>query len=355
MTRRVLVLPRHSARAASGRHRFLQYLPYLKQHQFEIDVSPFFGERYTAALLDGGGKQWWRYGDAVMRRFSSVLRAGRYDLVVLHVEFIPFAPFVFERLLARLSIPFVLDFDDAFFHGYDRHRSRLVRALLGDKLGRLMGMAAVNCAGSDYLANYARRFSKRVQVVPTVVDLSRYPTAVPPEQADRFRIGWIGSPSTTPHLQSVVRELAQFAGGKDVELTAIGATPFDTGGLPTRWLSWSEDTEVTELARTHVGIMPLPDTPWAAGKCGFKLIQAMACWRPVIASPVGANVAIVRDGTSGLLATHGGWATALERLYADPGLRASMGAAGRHIVEREYSLAAWEPRLAQIWSDAARG
>lgn len=354
MTLRVLILPRHSPRAASCRHRFIQYLPHLRAHGIECDVAPFFDERYTAAVLRGGEKQWWRFGGASWRRLQAVLRARRYDLVVVHAEFVPFLPHPFEHWLARLSTPFVVDFDDAFFHAYDEHPSSVIRWLLGAKLGRLMSEAALNTPGSDYLAAYARRFSTRVSMVPTVVDLDRYPSSRPPEPAgDRFSIGWIGSPATTPHLQAVVGELATLARTRNVEVVAIGATRFDPGPVPVRWVEWSEETEVDALAATHVGIMPLPATHWAEGKCGFKLIQAMACWRPVVASPVGANCRIVLHDVSGLHARPGEWGAALERLYVDPVLRERLGRAGRQTVEQHYSLAVWAPRLAALWSQAA--
>jgi glycosyltransferase involved in cell wall biosynthesis len=350
---RVLILPRHAAQAASCRHRFLQYLPYLREHGFECQVSPFFDERYTAAVLRGGEKQWWRFGQAMFRRLSALLQSGDHDLVVVHSEFVPFLPHAFEHWLGRLSVPFVVDFDDAFFHSYDQHTSLVVRSLLGAKLGRLMAEAALNCAGSDYLADYARRFSSRVSVVPTVVDVARYPATSPPEPDGPFSIGWIGSPATTPHLQTVMGELTAFARGRHVEIVAIGARRFDAGDAPVRWVEWSEETEVAELARTHVGIMPLPATMWAEGKCGFKLIQAMACWRPVIASPVGANCRIVEHGVSGLHARSGEWGAALAQLYESPARRAQLGAAGRRTVERAYSLEVWAPRLAALWARAA--
>jgi len=350
---RVLILPRHASQAASCRHRFLQYLPYLREHGFECDVSPFFDVLYTRAVLGGGEKLWWRSGEAVARRLRAVLRARRYDLVVVHGEFVPFLPHGIERWLARLSVPFVCDFDDAFFHAYDQHPSGIVRRLLRDKLGQLMAEAALNCAGSDYLAAYARRFSSKVALVPTVVDLARYPASSAQPDPQRFSIGWIGSPATTPHLQSIVGELAAFARGRNVEIVAIGARPFDAGGAPVRWVEWQEHTEVAELARTHVGIMPLPDTMWAEGKCGFKLIQAMACWRPVVASPVGANLHIVENGISGLHAAPGEWPVALTRLYDDPELCTRLGEAGRRRVERHYSLQVWAPRVASFWANAA--
>ncbi|MBL0298022.1 MAG: glycosyltransferase [Betaproteobacteria bacterium] len=35
--------------------------------------------------------------------------------------------------------------------------------------------------------------------------------------------------------------------------------------------------------------MPLPDSPWERGKCGYTLVQYTACGVPVVASPVGVN------------------------------------------------------------------
>jgi glycosyltransferase involved in cell wall biosynthesis len=350
---RTLILPRYSPQAASGRHRFLQYLPYLRRNGFDCDVSPFWDERYTAAVLGRGGKQWWRAGASSIRRVGAVMNAARHDLVVVHAEFIPFVPFAAERWLARLAAPYIVDFDDAFFEKYDEHRSAIVRRLLGGKLGRLMAGAALNSAGSDHLADYARRFSDRVQVVPTVVDMSRFPKAPPPRTVRPFTIGWIGSPATTPYLQGIAEELAAFARGRQVEIVAIGATPFDAAGAPIRWVPWSEETEVAELSKVDVGIMPLPSTRWAAGKCGFKLIQAMACWKPVVASPVGVNCRIVGDANSGLLAADGEWGAALARLYESPDWANTLGVAGRRMVEREYSLEVWAPRVAALWAQAA--
>lgn len=353
MSLRVLILPRHGPQAASCRHRFVQYLPYLRDHGVTCDVVPFFDERYTAAVLGGGEKLWWRFGQAAVTRLGALLKARRYDLVVVHAEFIPFLPHAFEHWLGRLAVPFVVDFDDAFFHAYDQHPSGLVRRVLGNKLGQLMAEAELNCAGSEYLCAYARRFSSKVALLPTVVDLSRYPASPTPPDPARFSIGWIGSPATTPHLQSMMPELVAFARGRNVEIVAIGARRFDVGNAPVRWVEWSEQTEVAELSKAHVGIMPLPESMWAEGKCGFKLIQAMACWRPVVASPVGANLRIVEPEVSGLLARPGEWGGALTRLYDNPQMGATLGVAGRRTIAREYSLEVWAPRVAALWAEAA--
>ncbi len=135
--------------------------------------------------------------------------------------------------------------------------------------------------------------------------------------------------------------------------TAIGIDAAALG-LPMASVPWSEQTVAQDIARLDVGIMPLVDAPFERGKCGYKLIQYMACGLPVVASPVGVNRQIVEHGVNGFLAeTPEQWATALRTLCADPALRARMGAAGRRKVEQHYSLQVTAPRLVQILRRAA--
>jgi glycosyltransferase involved in cell wall biosynthesis len=119
-------------------------------------------------------------------------------------------------------------------------------------------------------------------------------------------------------------------------------------------VEWSEAAEVPFLQAVDIGIMPLSDTPWARGKCGYKLIQYMACGLPVVASPVGVNAEIVEHGVNGFLATtEAEWSEALATLLRDPALRQRMGAAGRRKVEEHYSLQVWGPRVAALLLDVA--
>jgi glycosyltransferase involved in cell wall biosynthesis len=114
-------------------------------------------------------------------------------------------------------------------------------------------------------------------------------------------------------------------------------------------LPWSEETEVALLQTCDVGIMPLPDEPWTRGKCGFKMIQYMACGLPVVASPVGVNKEIVEHGVNGFLAvTNDEWLTALSTLRDNPELRRKMGAAGRRKVEEKYCLQVTAPQYVKL-------
>jgi glycosyltransferase involved in cell wall biosynthesis len=102
--------------------------------------------------------------------------------------------------------------------------------------------------------------------------------------------------------------------------------------------------------------MPLRDGPWERGKCGYKIIQYMACGLPVVASAVGTNSDIVRHGENGFLAENAStWEQHLDRLITDWSLRSRMGQAGRASVENEYSLKAQAPRLAEVLRNAGQG
>ena len=99
--------------------------------------------------------------------------------------------------------------------------------------------------------------------------------------------------------------------------------------VPLETRHWTEDTEVADLQRIDVGIMPLSDSPWERGKCGLKLIQYMACSRPVVGSPVGVNRDLITDGVNGFkAATHQEWIDALLTLSRDRDTRIRMEVQG---------------------------
>src|SRR5437763_15948472 len=95
--------------------------------------------------------------------------------------------------------------------------------------------------------------------------------------------------------------------------------------LPVEHIPWSAETEADALCRGDIGIAPTPTDRWTLGKCGFKIVQYMAAGLPVVASPVGANSELVREGESGFLPeTPEDWAAAVVRLAKDVELRAAM-------------------------------
>lgn len=341
----VLLLCRYSRLGASSRLRFLDTLPMLEAYGIRATVAPFFDDAYLEAYYAGRHDR-----RAVLRAYAGRLRAllgsGGHDLLWIEKEALPWLPAAVERWLLGAT-PFVLDFDDAWELRYRAHGRALVRRLLGDKWRRLMPQAALAIAGSAVLADWCREAgAPRVEWIPTVIDLARYPLRPPPDNPV-FTVGWIGTRSTLPHLAAAGEALRQVGDSGGLRLRLIANEPIALPGVAVEFVPWREDREAELLAGIDAGIMPLPDEPWERGKCAYKLIQYMAAGRPVVASPVGANAEVVVDGETGLLATTTeDWIAALTRLKTDAALRARMGTAGRRRVEQTYCLQAQAGRLA---------
>lgn len=350
---RLLVLPRYDEAGASSRVRMYQYLPALQAAGIDVEVSPLFDAEYVHALY-AKQRAWSSIARGYARRLGAQLAASAYDAVWLEKELMPWLPSFVERLRGKPTM--VVDYDDAVFHRYDLHRSALVRRLLGRRVDTVMRNAHLVTAGNGYLADRASAAGCAwVERLPTVVDLARYAPGPSSGEASPIVIGWIGSPATAQYLRPLGAVITRLSERRAVRAIAVGARPDQVEGTPFEPVAWSEAAEAAQVAAFDIGIMPLPDEAWARGKCGYKLIQYMACGVPVVASPVGMNTEIVEPGVNGELATTPEeWAAALSRLIEDTGLRSRMGIQGRRRVEDWYSLQAQAPRLVAMLQEAVR-
>ncbi len=347
---RLLILSRYSRLGASSRLRMMQFIPHLEEAGFEIDLRPFVNSSYIEKLYKGKSQRLSK-AKYVLARLKMLLLAKSYDLIWIEKEALPWLPFAIEGLILPKKIPIVSDFDDAVFHQYDLHKNTVVRHLLGKKIDRAMANSSLVMAGNDYLAERARLAGAgNIAVVPTVVDVGQYSTIDFDKSKLVRNVGWIGSPGTwreyvvprLPMLRTIVRQ-------HHTKFNVVGAGDSMNSDEVVDFFPWSEDTEIHRIQQMAIGIMPLTDTPWARGKCGFKLIQYMACGLPVIASPVGVNRHIIEHGKNGFLASSDEeWENALNTLLQDPDLRHRMGREGRAKVENEFSRQVWGPRIAEL-------
>lgn len=350
---RVLLFSRYSRLGPSTRLRSLQYLPLLRDRGIDVEVHALFPDAYLENLYGHHPAAArciaWQ---SCARRVVQTLRHGAHDLAWIEGELFPYLPHWLESVLARFARPYVVDYDDALFHKYDLSANPLVRRLLGRKIDRVMHGSACVIAGNRYLAARASRAgAARIEIIPTVVDEKRYAVS---DHADIEApvIGWIGSPATEEYLLDNREVLEQACARHGARLLLVGPrteVAGQFGSVVPEVVAWSEDSEAATIARMDIGIMPLRDGPWERGKCGYKIIQYMACGLPVVASKVGANIDIVRDGENGFLAAEAaGWRDGLEQLILSRPLRKRMGLAGRARVEDEYNVTVQASRLANV-------
>ena len=207
---RVLLLSRYGQLGASSRVRSYQYLPYLKAQGIDVTVEPLLNDDYVKSLYSGKAKPLFSIFGSYMRRLGNILKSRSFDLVWIEKELFPWLPAWMEIIMSYINIPYIVDYDDAIFHRYNMNPHGVVRALLGNKIDKIMHNANVVVAGNMYLANYAiRSDAKRVESIPTVIDLGRY-SIKDRANASGFNVGWIGSPMTAKYLNIVKPAIIQF-------------------------------------------------------------------------------------------------------------------------------------------------
>jgi glycosyltransferase involved in cell wall biosynthesis len=336
-------------RVPSTRFRILPYVPHLEAAGHQCVVASSVPQKYERWPAIG-----WRLSRVVRRgvRCWHLLRAwlGRFDVVFVEREIFDDATWRMEAMFRKTAPVFVLDVDDGVFFRYP------------EKFSRLFRMSDLVVAGNRFLKDYIEPLNPQVVVIPTCLDLDRY--RVKPAADDGRRpavIGWTGLACNYRYLRHIEEPLRRVAARFDCEIHLIAERPptaddFDVAAFPIRFHLWNAATEIEDLQRFDVGLMPLfEDQEWDRYKCGLKILQYMAIGIPAVASPVGVNADIIRHGENGFLAiTDDEWEQALVQVLTDRTLSRAIGAAGRKTVEDDYSITANLPRLIQSLEVALR-
>lgn len=355
---RALVLLTNPIESPGERYRFYQYLPYLEKAGIDCHVNALLSSRSYRAVSQGGSPRslWSDMARGGFDRLTSLIRRKEFDVAFIYRIPVFISTTAVRFLLQSGDVPYVVDFDDAIFLRSPDPSSRLTGFLKApDRLGPLLEDARLTTVGNDYLAQHARRFSSSVEVIPTCVNTNRFSLRPPARDTSSVVVGWIGSRSTVPYLRLLdpVWPAVATAGNPKFVLSVVGGS-HKTPNVETHSEPWRLEREKEVLRTFDIGVMPLPDDEWSKGKCGLKILQYMATGVPVVASRVGVNPQIIRDGENGFLASSiDEWTEKLLRLASDPDLRTSMGRAGRATIESDYSLNKWGPRLAELIVQAA--
>ena len=348
------------------RFRFEQWLSLLPPGSVDAEVRPFFDRWAYNRLYEAGGtaRKAAQSAMGIARRMRDLVGTSRWDVAFIYRGAVPVGPPVIEELLSR-RVPFVFDFDDAIFLGDTSPANRLAAQWKRpDKTGEIVARAAETIVGNHWLGSYARRFSSRVSVVPTTVDVERFRPG-PRPAGGAVRLGWSGSRTTSQHLHTIDSALGRILSELPAELVVLGDPAYrvehstwssasSQGGGRVSALPWRRETEISDLRTFDIGMMPLPDDDWSKGKCGLKALLYMALGIASVSSPVGVNTEIVTHGENGLLAsTEDEWVEAVRLLTHDSHLRGALGEAGRQTVVDHYSGQRWAPRFLEILEGAA--
>lgn len=361
----ILFLTAYPIEDPSCRYRVHEFLPYLEAAGYECTVAPFASPELFQALRSRGnlafkGKELLSCGARRLRHLGDL---KDFDFVVIHREAFPFlAPLVEKSVIRRAgSEKVIFSFDDAIYAGHEDMAQLshpwLYRIKHGRGYDEVIRNSACVIAGNRILADYARQLNANVCIVPTVVDCGRYRPS-PAGRREPLTIGWMGSRTTAPYLSMIATALRRIAieHGNAVRFRFVGCPEYMLNVRGFESLPFRLETEIQDLQSFDIGLMPLPDSEWARGKCAFKAIQYMACGVATVASPVGVTTDLIQHNLNGLLAsTADEWFEALDRLVRDASLRLALAQAGRRTVETSYSLEEWGPRFVSIFDQLGAG
>src|ERR1700720_3062322 len=289
---------------------------------------------------------------SVSERLRVLKEARRHDVVVL------FKTIGFNEielgLLQRANRRIVFDFDDAVMFRDQKHRQPL-RGKDFKKFLRTLKYCEAVVAGNDFLACFAEACGRRAVILPTSIDLTKYKLKRHNDGLG-LRIGWLGLSDGLPslrHIHPALQQLsARFPG---LKLKVISDKPLQLDGVQVENEPWRLETEQTNLASFDIGIMPLWDSVWTRGKCGYKILQYMGVGTAVVASDVGVNSQIITHGQNGFLArTQDDWVETLGSLIENADQRKNFGMRGRELIEKRYSLETFTEGYVKLLREVAR-
>jgi len=339
MNKKVLFIVKNK-NEASSRFRVFSYLNHLEQ---DFDVSFFYAEYKNNKVPK-------IFRSFVKRfRFITLINLVRKNNIIFMQR--PMSvdgnkSTFFEWLFTRFNKNLIFDYDDAIFVENPT------------KMKSLVSLSKACICGNDYLADFAKQYNPNTYIIPTPIDTEKFISDKPVTE-ESITIGWTGTSGnyayfTTEIIQDIKDVLLKYP---HVNFLFIcDREPNQRFDFPYTFIKWRDETEVDDLKKIDIGLMPLIDSPWTKGKCGFKLIQYGSISIPSIASDVGVNAEVILDEKSGFLINEKvpNWAELLERLINDKTLRESMGKAAREHIENEYSVHTNYPRLKTILQNLNR-
>jgi glycosyltransferase involved in cell wall biosynthesis len=189
---------------------------------------------------------------------------------------------------------------------------------------------------------------------------ARAELGVPP---DAIVLGTVGTRNPTKGHEHLARAAALLRDrGHDVWVRVLGArspvheeymaevdAEVESLGLGDRMTFTDPGTRVPELLPA-LDVFTISSVPRSEG-LPTVIVEAMSCGLPVVSTDVGAIPEMIAEGETGFVVPaldDAALAGALERLVADPALRARLAAASRDRVESTYSLG----RCADVYAGA---
>lgn len=296
---------------ASSHYRIHTYVPRLLDHGIEVECR-------TANEFKGWNDLKDYDGVVVQKKLFSIGRV---------------------RSIRRSTKRLVYDIDDAIWLPHRRPHHWWTRWRTSLRLQAIASHADLCLAANEVLGRRLRPWARKLVVHPMALDEEQWKPR--PKEPNRLVvIGWAGSPANLPYLEAIEPALCKVQEKHPDVLFQVlcGKRPaFEK--LEFEHLPWEPGLEPKVVPGFDIGLLPLEDSPFAAGKSPIKGLQYLASGVATVATPLEATVELF--GANDLALYSKGleeWEAFLLKLVEQSALRSDMARLGRMAFEKKHAL-----------------
>ena len=321
----------------------LHYAPFETDRLREILYQPGYYVSKAAEMVR-----------AYVQRLGLLRKLEPYDAVFVYREAALLGPAFLEKMIAHRGKPIIYQLDDPLYVPYvSPSNGYLAYLKCFSKVGEICRISRVVIVNSTQHREFASQYNKNIWQIPSVVDTDKYVFRPSSPNSAPVCVGWSGSPTTVNNLRVVADVLRDLAKRVEHQVHLIGGTEFDLPDVRYTAQPWNGETEVEDLRKIDVGMVPLPVNEWNKRKFYMKVTQYMALGIPPVCTPLGSNPEVVEHGVTGFLAdTPSEWVDYLEQLIRDSSLRDRMSGEAARVAQEKYSLAANAGRIVEAFRSA---
>ena len=353
----ILFVPSGTKIAPATRYRINQYLPYLDKEFMEYSVYSIISHNMTLRMIKSPtynalGKLFYYIGivaEKFIRGLKIIYIANKFDIVYLQRTTFMFG---LEKLLKIRNKNIIFDIDDSIYMPDNEENGilgALKKSMKRKEVSSVLKITKCVIVENRHIKNFVRQYCNNIYLITGPIDSVKNYTKEYRQDAKEIAIGWIGSPSTTPYLNMLNNVFVELSKKYKIKVMLIGAAHYEIEGLKIENIPWQEETEVFQLHKFDIGIMPMPDDEWTRGKVGCKMLQYMANAIPAVVSYTPTNAEIIEDGVNGFLArSESQWVEKMSLLIESFDLRQMVGKKGRQAVEEKFSLQVNFPKLKEV-------
>ena len=329
----------------------------LKPEGIELVYAPFETDKLREILHKNGGSAAKVF--EMMRGYANRIKLLRnldeFDAVFVYREAALFGPAFLEKMAARKK-PIIYQLDDPLFMPYKSPSNGYLSYLkFFGKIKEIIRISKVVMVNSTHIREYASQFNSNIWQVPSIVDTKKFAYQPFVEDLKRVCIGWSGSPTTLKNIKLVEKPLQKMSVKDIADIHFIGGTDFDLENVKYSAKIWNGETEVEDLRRIQIGLVPLPENSWNRYKFIMKTAQYMALGIVPVGTPMASNPEVIKHGENGFLAASDDeWIEYLTVLAQDSKLRNEMSVRATADAQANYSLEANAPKVIEAFRAALK-